>query len=202
MDARVDEVIEFWFGPAPSPTAEIYDRWFRKDARFDEEIRRQFGALHAEAVDGRLAAWRGHARGELALIVVLDQFSRNLYRDDARAFAADHAALEIARELRRAGRSHELTFHQRMIALMPFQHAEDRSTQVESVAAFESLVAEAAELRAGDDVLGTLRGAADFARRHKAIIERFGRYPHRNELLGRASTPEELEFLRQPGSRF
>lgn len=202
MDARVDEVIEFWFGPAPSPTADIYERWFRKDPAFDEEIRRRFGALHAEAVDGRLAGWRGHARGELALIVVLDQFSRNLFRDDPRAFAADHEALAIARDLRRAGRSHELTFHQQMIALMPFQHAEDHATQVESVAAFDALVAEALELRAGEDVVGTLRGAADYARKHKEIIDRFGRYPHRNEVLGRPSTPEELEFLKQPDSRF
>jgi uncharacterized protein (DUF924 family) len=202
MDARIDEVLEFWFGPGPTPTTEIYERWFRRDPAFDAEIGRRFGALHAEAVDGRLAGWRGHARGELALIVVLDQFSRNLYRDDPRAFAVDHEALAVARELRRAGRAKELGFHEQMVALLPFEHAEDRATQIESVTAFEALVAEAMELHAGDDVIGTLRGAADYARRHKVIVERFGRFPHRNAALGRESTPAELEFLQQPGSRF
>lgn len=202
MDARVDEVIDFWFGPAPSPTSEIYERWFSKDPAFDEEIRRRFSALHAEAVDGRLTTWHGHSLSELALIVVLDQFSRNMFRDDPRAFAADREALHTARELRRAGRAHELTFHQQMIGLMPFEHAEDRATQSECVAAFEGLLAEAKELRAGDDVIGMLTGAADYARRHREIIDRFGRFPHRNAILGRTSTAEEIEFLKLPGSRF
>ena len=195
MDARIDEVLELWFGPGPSPTTEIYERWFRRDPEFDAEIRRRFGALHAEAADGGLADWRGHARGELALIVVLDQFSRNLYRDDPRAFALDHEALALARELRRAGRAKELGFYEQLVALLPFQHAEDHATQIESVAAFESLVAEAMELRAGDDVIGTLRGAAAYARQHKATIDRFGRFPYRNAALGRASTPDERAFL-------
>jgi uncharacterized protein (DUF924 family) len=202
MDARVEQVIEFWFGDAPSPTSEIFQRWFSKDPAFDEEIRRRFGALHQEAYDDKLRAWHGHARGELALIVVLDQFSRNLFRDDPRAFACDHAALAIARELRRAGRARELSLHQQMVALLPFEHSEDRSTQCESVAAFTALLGEAREMRVGEDVIGMLAGALDYAKRHRDIIERFGRYPHRNAILGRASTAEELEFLKQPGSSF
>ncbi|MDX2086715.1 MAG: DUF924 family protein [Kofleriaceae bacterium] len=202
MDPRVDEVIEFWFGPAPSPTSEIFQRWFTKDPAFDEEIRRRFGALHEEAYNDTLRSWHGHARGELALIVVLDQFSRNLYRDDPRAFACDHTALAIARELRRAGRARELSVHQQMVALLPFEHSEDRSTQSEGVAAFTALLGEAKEMRIGDDVVGMLAGALDYAKRHREIIERFGRFPHRNAILGRASTAEELEFLKQPGSSF
>lgn len=202
MDPRAEEVIEFWFGPAPTPTSEIFQRWFTKDPEFDDEIRRRFGALHADAYDDKLRHWHGHAWGELALIVVLDQFSRNMYRNDPRSFACDHAALALARELRRAGRARELSLHQQMVALLPFEHSEDRSTQGESVAAFTALLGEAKEMRVGDDVIGMLAGALDYAKRHRDIVDRFGRFPHRNAILGRASTAEEIEFLKLPGSGF
>lgn len=186
--AMIDDVIAFWFNQPPQ-------RWFRPDPAFDDEIRTRFGALHAEAAAGGLEDWTAAPRGALALILVLDQFSRNLYRNDARAFAQDERATRIARELVDSGRLRELSIVQRWFAIMPFMHAEDRELQRRGVALFEELVAEAP-----DDAM--LKTALDYARQHAAIIERFGRFPHRNEVLGRASTPEEETFLAQPGSRF
>ena len=185
----IDDVIAFWFNQPPQ-------RWFRPDPAFDDEIRERFGALHAEAVAGRHDDWTGTPQGALALILVLDQFSRNLYRNDARAFAQDERAATIARELVDSGRARELPLVQRWFALMPFMHAEDRELQRRGVVQFEELVAEA------PDNSALLKSALDYARQHAAIIERFGRFPHRNEVLGRASTPEEETFLQQPGSRF
>ncbi|MBA3456023.1 MAG: DUF924 domain-containing protein, partial [Deltaproteobacteria bacterium] len=118
MDARIDEVIEAWFGPGPAPTQETYQRWFARSAAFDDELRAKFGPLHADAVAGTLDRWRESARGELALIVLLDQISRNLYRDDRRAFANDDVALSLARDLLGSGRARELTPYQRMVALI------------------------------------------------------------------------------------
>jgi len=184
----IDDVLAFWFGQDPQ-------RWFRPDPAFDDEIRERFGALHAEAAAGGLDEWRRSARGELALILVLDQFSRNLYRDDARAFAQDQRAQRVARELIESGRARELSSVQRWFALMPLMHSEDREQQRVCVAQFEKLLAEI-----GDDP--KVKTALDYARKHAELIERFGRFPHRNEVLGRESTPEEKAFLAQPGSRF
>jgi uncharacterized protein (DUF924 family) len=188
----IDNVLGFWFGDSSEAA---YGRWYTRDAAFDAEIRERFGALHDEAARGGLDDWRGTARGELALVVVLDQFSRNLYRDDPRAFAQDFRALDVARALVTSGRLQELTPVEHMVALMPYMHAEDRETQRESVRLFGELAAE----RPGD---GMLANALDYAQRHAVIVERFGRYPHRNAALGRASSPEELTFLDGPNSRF
>jgi uncharacterized protein (DUF924 family) len=191
----IDEVIEFWFGSEAEPSEATMKRWFVRDEAFDAEIRARFGELHARAVAGGLADWPATPRGALALILVLDQFSRNLYRDDARAFAQDGRALAIARELWFSGRARELTPMQRMFVLLPFEHSEDLEIQREGVAAFEQLATEPGAPAA-------LAVGLDFARQHAAIIERFGRFPHRNEVLQRESTPEERAFLQQPGSRF
>lgn len=200
MHDRVDEVLEFWFGTAPIPTQAVIARWFTKDPAFDAEIRRRFGDLLDNA--DALAAWRDDARAELAAIIVLDQFSRNAFRDDPRAFAHDPLALAIARELRASERDRALTYHQRWFALMPFEHAEDTGAQADSVAAFEQLRDEAQAAGAPSDVTGGLSSALDYAKKHAVVVERFGRFPHRNRILGRASTPEEAEFLTQPGSSF
>jgi uncharacterized protein (DUF924 family) len=200
MDARIDEVIEAWFGPDPAPTKEIFQRWFTKDPAYDDELRTKFGALHADAAAGTLDRWRETARGELALIVLLDQMSRNMFRDDRRAFATDDVALSLARDLLGSGRARELTPYQRMVALLPFQHAEDRDAQAEGVAAYSTLLD---EVRATDPVAAEmLTGSLSYAERHRDIIEKFGRFPHRNAVLGRTSSVEELAFLEQPGSRF
>lgn len=184
----MDDVLGFWFGADPK-------KWFMKDPAFDAAIRERFGGLHAEVAAGAHGEWPATARGALALILVLDQFSRNLFRDDARAFALDSHALAQARELVSSGRIRELTATERMFALMPLQHAEDLETQRESVAVFESLAAEFP-----DDQ--RIAAALQFAKQHAAIVERFRRFPHRNAALRRESTPEEVAFLKQPGSSF
>lgn len=189
-----DDVLHFWFGP-PGEAPAIRDAWFRKDPDFDERIRAQFGAL----VDAALAAplppaegWRSTPRATLAEIVVLDQFPRNLFRGSARSFAGDARALALALELFEGGAAGGLSVLERWFAAMPLEHAEDLAAQERCVALFESFAAE-------DAALGS---ALDYARRHRDVIRRFGRFPHRNEWLGRTSTPEEIAFLREPGSRF
>jgi uncharacterized protein (DUF924 family) len=187
MDPRIDDVLEFWFaGKDPAR------KWFTKDPAFDAEIRAKFSALRAEAAGGALDTWRSSARGSLALIVLLDQFSRNMFRDDPRAFETDGPALAITRDLLATGKLGELSLLQRSIALMPLQHSEDRDDQRKSLVEFGKLADEDAMYKNG----------LDYAKMHADIIERFGRFPHRNAILGRASTPEEQEFLTQPNSSF
>jgi uncharacterized protein (DUF924 family) len=202
MDPRVDDVLVTWFGIDPVPSPAIVARWYRKDPGFDAEIRTRFGELYEEAARGALDAWRSAARSEAALLVTLDQFPRNMFRDDPRAFATDPKALELARDLLASGRARELTWHQRVVALLPFQHAEDRGAQAEGVAAYEALVAEATAADAPPAAIETVAQSLDYAKRHQVVIDRFGRFPHRNRVLGRASTAEETEFLKQPGSSF
>ncbi len=194
MDARIDEILGFWFAdPA---------RWFVRDPQLDATIRERFGALHEHAADGHLHDWPATPRGALALVVVLDQFSRNLHRDSPRAFARDGRALATTRAALAAGHDRALAWLERYMLLMPFMHAEDVAVQRESVAAFDALHGEAAASGAAPGELDTLARAADYARRHAAIVERFGRFPHRNATLGRPSSEEELAFLEQPGSSF
>jgi uncharacterized protein (DUF924 family) len=201
-DPRIDDVLSFWFGAAgDSPEARM-KRWFMPDPAFDAAIRTRFGDLIEEAAAGRLTGWPATARGALALVIVLDQFPRNVFRGTSGAFAHDWKALQVARTAIADGHDRELGFLERMFLLLPFEHAEDRETQVESVAAYEALHAEAVAAGAPPGELATLAGAVDYAHRHKVIIDRFGRYPHRNALLERTSTGEEVEFLQQPGSSF
>ena len=177
----IEEVLSFWFeenGPK---------QWWTRDPQFDAEIRSRFGALHGRAVLGQLYGWRDTPEGRLAEIIVLDQFSRNLYRDDARAFAADGMALALAQEAVRVGADQAVSPVRRQFVYMPYQHSESPRIHEEAMRLFESL--EDPE-------------SLDFERRHKAIIDRFGRYPHRNEVLRRPSTDEEIAFLREPGSSF
>ncbi len=175
------EVLKFWFEECEPK------QWWAVDAAFDDRIRQRFGALHKEAVSGELYAWRTGSRGRLAEIIVLDQFSRNLHRDSALAFAQDSMALVLAQEAIAAGVHHQMTPVERSFLLLPYMHSESRVIHTLAEQLYRQF-APAENL--------------DFELRHKAIIDRFGRYPHRNELLGRASIPEEIEFLKQPGSRF
>ncbi len=189
------EVLDFWFLP---PTAEGFgkprDEWFRKDSRFDAAIFDRFGGAIAQAIAGGLRDWdREGAQGTLARILVLDQFTRNALRGTPESFAGDALALGAAIELEGSGADRSLTPLQRWFAYLPFEHAEDAGMQEKSVKLF-------AELAAGDD--RDFDSALDYAHRHRGVIARFGRFPHRNAILGRASTPEELEFLSQPGSGF
>ncbi len=177
----IQQVLTFWFerhGP---------DQWWAKDPVFDDAIRVHFGALHARAVRAELHDWRATPEGRLAEIIVLDQLSRNLYRDDARAFANDGMALVLAQEAVRAGADREIPAERRGFLYMPYQHSESALVHEFAVPLFESL---------GD------AESLDYELQHKAIIDRFGRYPHRNAVLSRPSTTEEIAFLKTEGSSF
>jgi uncharacterized protein (DUF924 family) len=181
-------VLGFWFG---EPRGRQRREWFRKDDKFDAEIRSRFGELHAAAARGELEAWRSERESMLALIVVLDQFSRNLYRNDARAFAQDAHALACAREALDRGDDVRSLPVERLFFYLPFEHSEDAADQRLALQLISQL-----------EAFEESRGLVEWAVKHKAVIDRFGRFPHRNAILGRASTPEELEFLKQPGSGF
>lgn len=188
------DVLDFWFLPASHEGhGKPRDEWFRKDAAFDAAITDRFGGLITLAVGGGLRDWdeQGPA-GTLARIVVLDQFTRNSARGTPGAFAGDMLALAAARKLVDSGAHLALTPVQRSFAYMPFEHAEDGAMQEISVRLFSEL--------AGENP--GFESALDYAHRHRGVIARFGRFPHRNPILGRASTPEELEYLSQPGSGF
>jgi uncharacterized protein (DUF924 family) len=186
-------VLDFWFLPAGHPDhLRVRTEWFRKDPAFDETIRARFGALVDSAVSGGLAGWGQTPQGALAEILVLDQFTRNIWRDTARAFAGDAQALELARDLVARGHDRAMAAVERQFAYLPFMHAEDLPDQERSVELYQTLAG------AHPEHLGTL----DFAVRHRDIIARFGRFPHRNAQLGRPGTPEEVAFLAQPGSGF
>ena len=181
MSSDAQAVLDFWFETL-TPA-----QWFKKDLKMDRTIQARFGEVHAQASRCECYPWRQTAEGRLAEIIVLDQFSRNIYRDDARAFATDALALALAQEAVAAGADAELTVQQRLFLYMPYMHS-------------ESAVVHALAMKLFDQP--GLEDNLDFEVRHKAIIDRFGRYPHRNALLGRASTDEELAFLKQPGSSF
>lgn len=182
------EVLDFWFGPKPWTSREA---WFRKDAAFDGAIRERFGATIEAALAGAFADWCDTPEGALARVIVLDQFTRNVFRDTPRAFAGDPLALATARVAVDRGFDRALDTHGRWFLYMPFEHAEDWAMQQRSLALFGALSRESGEA-----------GALEWAEKHAEVIRRFGRYPHRNAILGRESTPEEIAFLAQPGSRF
>jgi len=195
LPAQTQAVLDFWFLPAGAlghnrPRTE----WFRKDAAFDDAIRKQFTALVDDALAGTLPDWGNSPEAALAHILVLDQFTRNLFRDEARAFAGDAAALALAKKLIGSGRDKNLPPIRRWFVFMPFMHSESLLEQERSVALFDALRREAQE--------SALDSAYGYARLHREIVERFGRFPHRNAALGRPSTPEEEAFLKQPGSSF
>ena len=196
-DTAPAEVLDFWFGAPPlAPRAE----WFRKTDAFDAMVRARFAAVVDEALAGALpAGWHATLQGRLAQIVVLDQFTRNLFRGSARAFAGDAQALALARSMVGSGEHAALHPLQRWFVYLPFEHAEDLSLQHESVRLFSALAADAP---AGSELAASLGDALDYAHRHRDVIVRFGRYPHRNAALARPSSAEERAWLLQPGSGF
>jgi uncharacterized protein (DUF924 family) len=200
-DSEPERVLSFWFGTLDDlgrADDEHSRRWWKKDPVFDQLIRQDFGVLHAEVSRGEHADWLESARGTLASIIVLDQFSRNIFRGTARAFSSDARALEWAAQGIDKQFDQSLRYDERLFLYMPFQHSEDLAMQERSVQLFRSF----------RDSLepGTLRDraseAVDFAERHHDIVRRFGRFPHRNAMLDRTLTAEEIEFLKQPGSSF
>ncbi len=196
LDPAARAVLDFWFGEPGTPGfGRASERWFKRDDAFDALIRERFGQTLEAARRGDCDAWQGTPLGALALVIVLDQFSRNAYRGRADAFAADAKALEAARRLVESGAHLVLpTAEHRAFAYLPFEHAESLDAQRESVRLFEALARETGQMGKGSYV--------DYARRHAAVIERFGWFPHRNAVLGRASTEAECAFLREPGSSF
>lgn len=175
------DVLRFWFEEI-TPA-----QWWAKSDDFDRRIESRFGTLHAAAMRGELYAWRDGADGRLAEIIVLDQFSRNIHRGLPAAFAGDGMALVLAQEAVAAGLDGQLAASRRVFLYLPFMHSESLLIQELAVRLFAA---------------PGMEENLDFARRHHAIIERFGRYPHRNAILGRPSTAAELEFLKTPGSSF
>ncbi|MBJ7309408.1 DUF924 domain-containing protein [Rugamonas sp. CCM 8940] len=194
MNPQARAVFEFWFPPLGSPGHGAARReWFQKDARFDAEIGDRFGALIEQALAGGLREWDAEGpQAALARILLLDQFTRNVYRGAARAFAGDALALRAAQDMVDADEDLALPPQQRAFIYLPFEHAEDDEMQVQSVGLFTRLAQAAPEFD----------GMLDFAHRHRDVIKRFGRFPHRNAVLGRVSTMLELAFLQQPGAGF
>lgn len=186
------EILDFWFGARVSPErGTVRVVWFRKDPAFDEEMRRRFTALHAQAARGELDDWHSAPESLLALVIVLDQFSRNLYRDDPRSWSQDERALAFAKLALARGNDARIGPIERLFLYMPFEHSEDLEDQERAVSLMASL-----------EAFGETRGFTQWAQKHRDVVKRFGRFPHRNDALGRESTPEEIEFLKEPGSRF
>ena len=188
MTPLARDILDFWFGPLPHATRA---EWFRKDPAFDATIRTRFGDALEAALGGAYRDWRGDPRAALALVLLLDQFARNAFRDTPRAFAGDGEALAATIGIVDAGLDRALDTYERWFVYMPLEHAEDPAMQQRSIALFARLAHDT-----GDP------GPLEWAEKHAAIVRRFGRYPHRNAILGRASTPEEIAFLQEPGSRF
>lgn len=192
MDETAQAVLAFWFGAPGSPgRGQARPEWFRKDPAFDDDIRRRFGDAVARALAGGFGEWCTSAEGALARILLLDQFTRNIFRGTPRAFAGDALALAAAEDAVARGLDRELPALERRFVYMPFEHAESVPAQHRSLELFGALSKAASD----DDPLV-------WARKHAEVIFRFGRYPHRNAILGRTSTPEEEAFLREPGSSF
>lgn len=194
LSTTAQDVLDFWFLPIGAKGHNTQrPEWFRKDDAFDEQIRSRFGATVEQALQGGLRNWDDEgAQGALARIIVLDQMPRNIFRGTPKSFAGDALALEAAMTLDNSGANQTLRAVQRVFAYLPFEHAESLAMQQRSVDLFDRLKSSATGF---DETY-------DYARRHFDVIRRFGRFPHRNAILGRQSTLEEIAFLKQPGSSF
>jgi uncharacterized protein (DUF924 family) len=192
---RAQAILNFWFGAPSEPSSDYGQQrqvWFKKDPDFDAAVRQRFQADYENARAGQLNSWIEHPRHNLALILLLDQVPRNIFRGSPQSFATDPQALEAAKY----GISHQLDQWlipvERLFMYLPFEHSEDLADQNTSIQLFQHLV------EANPELQTTL----DYAERHREVIQRFSRFPHRNEILQRDTTPAEAEFLKQPGSRF
>lgn len=193
-------VLDYWFGSAGGDTATAQAQqklWWSKNETVDADIRKRFGGLVDAAATGRHDDWALDPRGRLALILLFDQFPRNMYRDTPRAFALDPLACKLALAGIATNADRGLKAIERVFFYLPLEHAESPELQERCVALFTALAAGVPEADRK-----TFAGYVDYAVRHRDVIHRFGRFPHRNRILGRASTPEEIEFLKQPGSSF
>lgn len=190
--SRVEAILGFWFGEPGDPEyGKSRKQWFVKNPDFDEEVRSQFLSDYEMAAQGLLDRWQENSESCLALILLLDQFPRNLFRGTPQAFATDSRAIAAAQHAITEGFDKQMLPVQRWFFYLPFEHSENLEHQRQCVALFEQLK---------DDPESA--SPIDYADRHLQVIERFGRFPHRNTILGRENTPEEEEFLKQPGSSF
>jgi uncharacterized protein (DUF924 family) len=197
---QADEILEFWFGKLEQPTdfpVEKSGLWFRKSEFIDQKIRDRFLALWEKASKGDCDDWAKTSRGRLALIILLDQFSRNMFRDDPKCFSQDEKSLKLATEGLERKMTRDLFPVEKVFFYMPLEHAENREAQARSVRLFSDLVEDVEP-----QMKSAMREFLRYAEAHKKIIDRFGRFPHRNKILGRETTPEEKIFLLEPGSSF
>ena len=194
---KQNRVLDFWFGEDRLKETEMSELWFSKDEGFDNEIRTQFSDLMDEAAKGAFDSWAETPRGALALILLLDQFPRNVYRDDPRAFATDAHARRIAEIAIDRGFDHQLSATERCFIYLPLEHSEDLAAQDRSVELFTALA-----LKVPPEEANFIAEAFEFAIRHRDVIQQFGRFPHRNQILGRESTKAETSFLKTPNSSF
>ncbi|MBW4461671.1 MAG: DUF924 domain-containing protein [Nodosilinea sp. WJT8-NPBG4] len=192
---RWQEILRFWFGDPEDSNSEYGQQrrvWFKKDPAFDDTIRQRFLTDYEQASAGALVTWRQEPRSCLVLVVLLDQFPRNLFRGEARNFASDRAAQDTANYALAQGYDQQVLPVERIFFYLPLEHSENLADQERSVALVRSLRATHPEFES----------SLDYALRHQDVIQRFGRFPHRNEILDRETTPAEAKFLKQPGSRF
>ena len=190
--SQANEILDFWFGSRDEPDyGKPKKAWFAKGPEFDEEIRKRFLTDYEKAASGNLDEWKDSPDNCLALVLLLDQFPRNIFREDPQAFATDWEALSTAHQAIAQGFDRKLLNVQRWFVYLPFVHSENIEHQRQAVKLFQKL--------SGDRDSAS---AIENAIRHRSVIERFGRFPHRNIILGRPSNPEEKEFLKQPGARF
>lgn len=194
------DILDFWFGPLDEHGYTAEDRnplWWGKDAAIDQQITELFADTRQAAIDGKLKGWLNYAEMRLAAIILIDQFSRQIHRDTPAMFEHDHLALKWCKQGIALGQDKELALVYRVFFYMPLMHSEDRAVQAESMRMY-TILHDTAPKHLKEKFAYNL----DFARQHQAIIELFGRYPHRNTILGRSSTPKEIKFLQQPGSSF
>lgn len=195
-----EQVLAFWLGAHPldeTAMLRVQKQWFQKAARFDQQIRQRFGATLVAALAGQLRGWAHRAEGRLALILVLDQFTRNAFRGQAASFAGDLQARALALEGLERGDDQSVPPLARSFFYLPLEHTEDLALQQRGVRLFDALPSQAQ-----GEAARSLTRAADYAHRHLEVIKRFGRFPHRNAILGRSSTPDEQAYLARPGSGF
>ncbi len=199
IDPQAAGVLAFWFGEPGSSERDAFRKlWFEKSEATDRQIADRFGPLIERALRGELNDWSQQPESALAQILLLDQFTRNVFRDTPRALAGDARALAAATAMVGQRQDETLPALQRCFVYMPFEHAEGIGAQDEAVRLFTRLV----DAQASTALAADLQNMLDYAERHRAVIRRFGRFPHRNAILGRHSTPDEILFLQQPGSRF
>ena len=200
LSHEAESVLTFWFGTGTDDNTIAQSQrklWWSKDAAVDADMRTRFATWVNAAATGKHDDWAVTPRGRLALILLFDQFPRNIYRDTPQAFAYDARALLLAQDLIASGGHCNLRRIERVFCYLPLEHAESIEMQMRSVELFSALAADVPEQQRD-----TFKGYVEYAIRHRDVFARFGRFPHRNRILGRTSTPEEIEFLKQPGSSF